>query len=44
MNDIEVVIDLTAYQAEVLRLISEKSGKTEEEVIVNFFTNEVHCT
>lgn len=44
MNEVEVIINLTAYQAEVLRLMSEKSGKPVEEIVASFFSNEVQCT
>lgn len=44
MNPMEIVLDLTQYQAEVLRLVAEQTEKTVEELILSFFSNKVQCT
>lgn len=37
MNDVTVVIELTGYQAEVLRLLADRSGKTVDQLVNSFF-------
>lgn len=45
MNEVEVLIDLTSYQVEVLRLIAERRGLTIQDFINSiFFVPQVHCT
>ena len=44
MNDVTVVFELTGYQAEVLRLMAERAGKTVDQLVGSFFCPAVHCT
>ena len=44
MNEIVVNVQVTGYQAEVIRLMAEKAGKTVSDYVASFFSDEVHCT